>query len=117
LTIGHSHEGVHIRRTGVRGRFGSWVLVGELFLDCAAFPEFAELVEGPPEDEVGLGAGAVHGFLLFFGALVHHGVEVEIFYGGEGFFYEAAAAKTPGGSHDFGGEGLFYGVSGSEFIH
>jgi hypothetical protein len=38
--------------------------------------------------------------------------EVEIFYIGEGFFYEAAATETPGGSHDFGGEGLLDGVFG-----
>jgi hypothetical protein len=31
----------------------------------------------------------------------------------EGFFDEAAAAETPGGSHDFGGEGLFDGVFGA----
>jgi hypothetical protein len=66
---------------------------------------------------VGLGSGAVHGFLLFFGAFVDQGVEVEVFDAAEGFFYEAAAAETPGSSHDFEGEGLFAGAFGGEFGH
>jgi len=40
------------------------------------------------------------------------GSKVEIVEEGEGFFYEAAATESPGGSHDFGGEGLFNGVFG-----
>ena len=92
-------------------------MVGDLFLEGADFLEIAEFGKGAAEDEVGLGSGAVHGFLLFFGAFIDHGVEVEIVEEGEGFFDEAAAAETPGGSHDFGGEGLFDGVIGGEFIH
>ena len=49
---------------------------------------------------------------MLFGAFVDHGVEVEIFDVREGFFDEAAAAEAPGGSHDFGGKGLFDGVFG-----
>ena len=60
----------------MRGRFGSWQVVGDLFLEGAAFLELAEFIERAPEDEVGLCAGAVYGFLLFFGAFVDHGVEV-----------------------------------------
>ena len=79
--------------------------------------KFAEFVEGAAEDEVGLGSGTVYGFLLLFGAFVDHGVEVEIVEEGEVLFHEAAAAETPGGSHDFGGEGLFDGVFRGELIH
>jgi hypothetical protein len=88
-------------------------VVGDLFLDGAAFLEFAEFIERAPEDQVGLCAGAVYRFLLLFGAFVYHRIEVEIVEEGEGFFYQTATAETPGGSHDFGGEGLFDGVSGS----
>jgi len=66
---------------------------------------------------MGLRSGAVHGFLLFFGALVDHGIEIEVVEEGESFFHEAAAAETPGGSHDFGGEGLFDGVFGGQLVH
>jgi hypothetical protein len=48
------------------------------------------------EDVVGLGPGAVHGSLGFFGSFVDH----------------AATAKAPGGSDDFEGEGIFEGAFG-----
>jgi hypothetical protein len=78
LALGEVHQGVHIARGGVgAGRgFGSRELVGDLFLEGAAFLEFAEFVEGAAKNEVGLGSGAVDGFLLLFGALVDHGIEV-----------------------------------------
>ena len=83
LVFGEGHEGVHIgralRRRG-RGWFGSWVLVRKLFLDGAPFLELAEFIKGAAEDEVGLRAGAIDGFLLLFGAFVDHGVEVQIVY-------------------------------------
>jgi hypothetical protein len=47
------------------------------------------------QNEVGLGAGAVHGFLLLFGAFIDHGVDVEVFDAAEGFVYQAATAETP----------------------
>jgi len=47
-----------------------------LFRDGSDFLELAEFVEGAAEDQVGLGSGAVYGFLLFFGAFVDHGVDV-----------------------------------------
>jgi hypothetical protein len=43
---------------------------------------------------VGLGSGAVHGFPLFFGAFVDHGLKVEIVEEGEGFFHEPFVAIT-----------------------
>jgi hypothetical protein len=94
------------------GGCGGGVLVGELFQDRSAFLQIAEFGEGSQEDQMGLGSGAVHGFLLFFGAFVDHGVDVEIFDEAECFFYQAAATETPGSSHDFGGEGLLDGVFG-----
>ena len=39
--------------------------------------------------------------MLLFGAFVHHGVEVEIVDAGVGFFDEASAAETPGGSFEY----------------
>ena len=65
------------------------------------------------EDAVGLGAGAVDGFLLFFGFGVLHGVEDGD--SGEVFFDHAAAAETPGGTYEFGGEEFFDGAFGGEF--
>jgi hypothetical protein len=47
-----------------------------LFRDDSDFLQLAEFVEGAAEDQVGLGSGSVYGFLLFFGAVVYHGVEV-----------------------------------------
>jgi hypothetical protein len=71
-----------------------WVLVGEWFLDGAAFLQLAEFGEGTAEDEMGLRAGAVYGFLLLFGAFFH---------------------ETVGGAHNFVGERLFDSAVGSEF--
>ena len=65
--------------------------------------------------EVGLGSGAIHGFLLFFGSFIDHGVDVQVFDTAEGFFYEAAAAEAPGSAHDFEGEDLFGCAFGCEF--
>jgi len=69
----------------------------------------------------GGGAGAVHGFLLLFGAFIDHevgqGVGVQVFDAGETFFDEAAAAETPGGSDRLEDERLSTVLSGGGFGH
>jgi hypothetical protein len=77
----------------------------------------AKFGEGAAQNEVGLGSGAVHGFLLLFGTFIDHGVDVKVFDAAESFFDEAAAAESPGDSHDFEGEELFEGAFGVEFGH
>ena len=53
-------------------------MVGDLFFEGATLLEVAEFGERAAEDQVGLGPGAVHGFLSLFGAFVDHGVEVQV---------------------------------------
>jgi hypothetical protein len=149
LVLGHGHEGVEagggvgfgwgwLRGIGAgveRFHFGDLEEVHEaetfgragvgegLAADAAFGLDFAEGVEAAVEDAVGLGAGAVDGFLLFFGFGVLHGVFlVRVFLGGvqdgdfgEVFFDHAAAAETPGGTYEFGGEEFFDSTLGGEF--
>ena len=93
-------------------------------LGVGGFSDFlqrAKFGEGAAEDEVRLGAGAVHGFLPLFGAFIDHGVGqgvgVQVFDAGETFFDEAAAAKTPGRADNLEDERLFGSIIGSEFGH
>ena len=105
----HVHEAETFGRAGFRE---------ELVADAAFGLNFAERVEAAMEDAVGLGAGAVDGLLLFFGFGVLHGVFlVKVGDGdsGEVFFDHAAAAETPGGTYEFGGEEFFDGAFGGEF--
>ena len=64
--------------------------------------DFAEFVDGAGVDAVGVGAGAIDGLL---------GAVVVLGHGG---FEGGAAAKSPGGVDDFGGEGVFEGSVGRE---
>ncbi len=73
--------------------------------------ELAEFGEGAAQDVVGLGSGPVYRLLLFCGFVLIAGVAREV------EFEDAAAAETPGGPHDLGGEGLFEDASGRKFGH
>jgi hypothetical protein len=97
---------LHVRQAGD-------VLNVELIVDGSLGLEFAEFGNAAAEDSVRLGSGAVYGLLLFFGAFVLHGIEVEVVDAGEVLFDETAAAEAPGGSHDFSREGLFEFAYGS----
>jgi hypothetical protein len=94
------------------GPGAGWVLSLALVAQESRLLEFCQFGDAAAEDEVRLRAGAVHRFLLLFGALVHHGIEVEVVHHAEGLFDQAAAAESPGGSHDFGGEGFSSSPSG-----
>jgi hypothetical protein len=140
LLLGQGHEGVH---SGVRGvgfgwgrlrgsgtwferlhfgdledvhqaeAFGRAGFGEDLTADAAFGLNFAERVEAAMEDAVGLGAGAVDRFLLLLGFGVLHGVEDSDI--GEVSFDHAAAAETPGGTDELGGEEFFDGSLGGEF--
>lgn len=94
--------------------------VFRLLAQIAVGLEFAELGQSFAEQAMGLGAGAVDGFLDTDGALVvgFHGVERSDGIGakiaGEMRFDETAAAQTPGGAKDFQEEDFFEGAGGSE---
>jgi hypothetical protein len=70
LGVRNCHEGTHIRHARVGGGLGSRVPVGESFLDGSAFLQLTKFGEGAAEDEVRLGSGSVHGFLLLFGPFI-----------------------------------------------
>jgi len=93
---------------GGRCRSGSGLrVVLALLAEESPLPEFGQFGNAAAKDEMRLGSGAVHGFLLFFGSFVHDGVEIEVVHHVEGFFDQAASTESPGGSHDLGGESLF----------
>ncbi len=104
------------------GGFDYWLIVGYArivtcyvhYLAAGAIGlEFPELVDGAVEDAVGVGAGSLDGAALFFGGFVEHGVDIGVI--GQVGFGGVAAAEAPGGSGDFGGEGLFEDAFGAEF--
>ena len=83
-------------------KFGSWVV--------ASLLEFFELVDASVEDAGGVGSGSFDGSDLFFEHGVEEGVEGGVF--GNVSIGDVAAAKTPGGAGDFGGEAFFDGIAG-----
>ena len=120
LFVGEGHEGVETGGGagggGIRSGSGLGIVLA-LLAQKSGLLEFCEFGDGTAQDEMRLRAGTVYRFLLLFGALVHHRVEIEVVYHAEGLFDEAAATESPGGSHDFGGEGCFEFAVGGEFIH
>jgi hypothetical protein len=90
-------------RLGLGSRFRALQLV-------AFFLELFELINSTVEDAGGVGTGSFDGADFFY----EHGVEERVEGGvaGDVAIGEVAAAETPGGAGDLGGEALFDGVGG-----
>jgi len=115
FSFGRGHHGVEIGLGDRPDVFGFEIGGGGGL--GSGFSKFGQFGEAAAEYEMRLSPRAIDRALLLGGFFVDHGIEVEFVDAGKGFFYEAAAAEAPCGSHNFGRERLFEDAFGSDFFH